>query len=102
MLGLKASRDFLALSFDMEEDNDITLIAHVDVEDGHCKISWSIMVVEKKDKFSWVDQTQTDTDTITFLGYLSLESLYSILIDLTGFNIIDTLTSSAIPSPSIL
>ncbi|KMZ63970.1 hypothetical protein ZOSMA_38G00790 [Zostera marina] len=102
MLGLKASRDFLALSFDMEEDNDITLIAHVDVEDGHCKISWSIMVVEKKDKFSWVDQTQTDTDTITFLGYLSLESLYSILIDFTGFNIIDTLTSSAIPSPSIL
>ncbi|KMZ63962.1 RNA polymerase II transcription mediator [Zostera marina] len=85
VLGLIASRDFLTLNFDIAEGSNMKLMAHVDVKDGHCSISWSMVVNENDGKPLTEYSTTKSEGTITFLGYLSLETLYSILMDLVSF-----------------
>lgn len=85
VLGLIASRDFLTLNFDMGEGSNFKLIAHVDAKDGHFSISWWMVVNEFNGKPLTEYSTTKSQGTKTFLGHLSLETLYSILMDMVSF-----------------
>lgn len=83
-VGMKASRDFLSLCFEVEQGEAVGLVAHVDPEDGEGGISWWLVVgngggaVEEYK----VQREDSDGETKRFLGHLSLDVLYATLLDL--------------------
>lgn len=87
MVGIKANRDFLCLSFELEQGETLGLVANVDPKDSDGCISWSLVM---EDSFAEVQKLHTNiTDGASeyrkFLGPLSLELLYATLIDLIAF-----------------
>ncbi|XP_031251932.1 mediator of RNA polymerase II transcription subunit 17 isoform X1 [Pistacia vera] len=86
MVGIKANRDFLCLSFELEQGETVTLVAHVDPEDINGCISWWLVMEEA---FSEETKLRTDicdgvSDYRKFLGHLSLDVLYSTLMDMVS------------------
>ncbi|KAJ4953874.1 hypothetical protein NE237_030706 [Protea cynaroides] len=84
MVGMKVSRDFLGLSFELDQGEMLSLVAHVDPEDTQGGISWWLaledgMMEEGKHQ---MDFTVDGSENRRFLGHLSLEALYSTLMDL--------------------
>lgn len=86
MVGIKANRDFLSLSFELEQGETLGLVAHVDPEDIQGCISWWLVM---DDGFSEESKLQMDvnngeSETRKSLGHLSLEVLYSTLMDMVS------------------
>ncbi|KAL4571520.1 hypothetical protein LXL04_018280 [Taraxacum kok-saghyz] len=82
-VGMKASRDFLSLCFEVEQGEAVGLVAQVDPEDGVGGIAWWLVVgtgggVEEYK----VEREDSDEETKRYLGHLSLDVLYSTLLDL--------------------
>ncbi|KAL6547543.1 hypothetical protein OROHE_009248 [Orobanche hederae] len=83
-LGIKADRDFLSLSFELVQGEIVRLVAHVDPDDTQGCISWWLMMddgrgVEHKLRSDMLPYVESETRR--FLGYLSLDVLYSTLLD---------------------
>ncbi|XP_077218136.1 RNA polymerase II transcription mediator isoform X2 [Tasmannia lanceolata] len=81
VVGMKAGRDFLGLSFELEQGDTLGLVAHVDPNDAHGCISWWLVMEEGKFHSDFSNDT---SESRRFLGHLSLESLYSTLMDMVS------------------
>ena len=83
MVGIKANRDFLCLSFELEQGEMLGLVAHVDPEDTQGCISWWLVVEDGfTEEQKLTNISDAGSETRKFLGYLSLDVLYSTLLDL--------------------
>ncbi|CAK9182140.1 unnamed protein product [Ilex paraguariensis] len=83
MVGIKANRDFLCLSFELEQGEMLGLVAHVNPEDTQGCISWWLVVEDGfTEEQKLTDISDGGSETRKFLGYLSLDVLYSTLLDL--------------------
>ncbi|XP_010254371.1 PREDICTED: mediator of RNA polymerase II transcription subunit 17 [Nelumbo nucifera] len=84
LVGMKASRDFLCLSFELDQGETLGLVAHVDPEDIQGCISWWLVMDDglMEEGKLHTDFSSDASDTRRFLGHLSLEALYSTLMDL--------------------
>ncbi|PKI79556.1 mediator of RNA polymerase II transcription subunit 17 [Punica granatum] len=83
-VGIKVTRDFLCISFELEQGETLSLVAHVDPDNPEGCISWWLVV---DDGFSEERKLHSDfydggSEYRKFLGYLSLDVLYSTLMDL--------------------
>jgi len=83
VLGMNVTRDFLCLYFDLDQGETLCLVAHVDPDDAYGCISWYLTVDHptEEGKMS-ADNPELELEKRRFLGYLSLEVLYSTLMDL--------------------
>uniref|UniRef100_A0A2P2K931 Mediator of RNA polymerase II transcription subunit 17 n=3 Tax=Rhizophora mucronata TaxID=61149 RepID=A0A2P2K931_RHIMU len=83
-VGIKANRDFLCLSFKLEQGEIVSLVAHVDPEDTEGCISWWLVMEEGYvgERKLHMDVANGASECKKFLGYLTLDVLYSTLIDL--------------------
>ncbi|KAL0327523.1 UNVERIFIED_CONTAM: Mediator of RNA polymerase II transcription subunit [Sesamum angustifolium] len=82
-VGIKANRDFLSLAFELDQGEIVRLVAHVDPEDTQGCISWWLTVddgIVEEHKLH-PDMSDVESESRKFLGYLSLEVLYSTLLD---------------------
>ncbi|KAJ9163124.1 hypothetical protein P3X46_022827 [Hevea brasiliensis] len=86
MVGIKANRDFLCLSFELEQGEVLSLVAHVDPEDAEGCISWWLVMEDgfAEEKKLHMDTTNGASEYRKFLGYLPLDILYSTLMDLVS------------------
>lgn len=82
MVGIKANRDFLCLSFELEQGETLGLVAHVNPEDIIGCISWWLVMDDGFTEEGKLQSEISDTDNRKFLGHLSLDMLYSTLLDL--------------------
>ncbi|KAK2968297.1 hypothetical protein RJ640_016229 [Escallonia rubra] len=82
MVGIKASRDFLCLSFELEQGETLGLVAHVDPEETSGCISWWLVMHDGFTEARPLHSEVSDTESRKFLGHLSLDVLYSTLLDL--------------------
>lgn len=85
VVGMRATSDFLCLYFDLDHGDTLGLVAHVDPDDINGCISWWVVM----DDGSMEDGGKILTDfgesgSRRFLGYLSLEALYSTVMDLAS------------------
>lgn len=86
VVGMKATRDFLCLKFSLDQGETLCLVSHLDPHDAQGCISWWLVV-----DHGLVDEGQLSSaengasDYKIFLGHLSLEVLYSTVMDLVGF-----------------
>ncbi|CAA0838390.1 Mediator of RNA polymerase II transcription subunit 17 [Striga hermonthica] len=82
-VGIKADRDFLSLAFELDQEEIVRLVAHVDPDDAHGCISWWLTMEdgETGEPMLRSDMSIVETETRKFLGYLSLDVLYSTLLD---------------------
>ncbi|KAF6139217.1 hypothetical protein GIB67_040364 [Kingdonia uniflora] len=84
VVGMKASRDFLSLFFELGQGGRLCLVAYVDPNDANGYISWWLVMVDglmEEGKFN-IDFSKGEYENVRFLGHLSLRTLYSTLIDL--------------------
>ncbi|KAF6154231.1 hypothetical protein GIB67_001127 [Kingdonia uniflora] len=84
VVGMKASRDFLSLSFELEQGGRLCLVAHVDPNDANGCISWWLVMIDglmEEGKFN-TDFSKGESENVRFLGHLALGTLYSTLMDL--------------------
>ncbi|KAL7586392.1 mediator of RNA polymerase II transcription subunit 17 [Lactuca sativa] len=82
-VGMKASRDFLSLCFEVEQGEVVGVVAHVDPEDGEGGISWWLVVGNGGGVEEYkVEREDSDGETKRYLGHLSLDVLYATLLDL--------------------
>ncbi|KAG8381841.1 hypothetical protein BUALT_Bualt05G0014700 [Buddleja alternifolia] len=82
-VGIKANRDFLSLAFELDQGEIVKLVAHVDPEDTQGCISWWLTMddgLTEEHKFR-SDLSDGESENRKFLGYLSLDLLYSTLLD---------------------
>ncbi|XP_031505858.1 mediator of RNA polymerase II transcription subunit 17 [Nymphaea colorata] len=87
IVGMKPTRDLLSISFELEKGEKLSLVAHLDPEDEYQCLTWWLLVED-----SVVEEVQMPTDLLfsggsenkRFLGHLSLEELYAVLMDLVG------------------
>lgn len=86
MVGIKANRDFLSLSFELDQGETVSLFAHVDPEDMRGGISWWLVMEDgfAEDRKLHIDISDDASDYKKFLGHLSLDVLYSTLMDLVS------------------
>ncbi|XP_047164588.1 mediator of RNA polymerase II transcription subunit 17 [Vigna umbellata] len=86
MVGIKANRDFLCLSFELEQGETLGLVASVDPEDIEGCISWWLVMEDSFAEEQKLHMNITDgaSEYRKFLGHLSLDLLYATLIDLVG------------------
>ncbi|KAK7264967.1 hypothetical protein RJT34_32581 [Clitoria ternatea] len=86
MVGIKANRDFLCLSFELEQGETLGLVASVDPEDSDGCISWWLVMEDSfaEEQKLHVNITDGASEYRKFLGHLSLDLLYATLIDLIG------------------
>ncbi|KAK1420986.1 hypothetical protein QVD17_23000 [Tagetes erecta] len=82
IVGMKASRDFLSLSFELDQGEVVGLAAQVDPEDSEGSISWWLVVGNEVTEEYKLQREDLDGETKRFLGHLSLDVLYSTLLDL--------------------
>lgn len=82
IVGMKASRDFLSLTFEVEQGEVVGLAAHVDPEDSEGGISWWLVVGNGIREEYKLQREDSDGETKKFLGHLSLDVLYATLLDL--------------------
>ncbi|KAK4401197.1 Mediator of RNA polymerase II transcription subunit [Sesamum angolense] len=83
LLVSKRQRDFLSLAFELDQGEIVRLVAHVDPEDTQGCISWWLTVddgIVEEHKLH-PDMSDVESESRKFLGYLSLEVLYSTLLD---------------------
>ncbi|KAL2338334.1 hypothetical protein Fmac_012780 [Flemingia macrophylla] len=87
MVGIKANRDFLCLSFELEQGETLGLVASVDPEDSEGCISWWLVMEDSFAEEQKLHMNITDgaSEYRKFLGHLSLDLLYATLIDLVGW-----------------
>lgn len=78
------TRDFLCLSFELDQGETLSLVAHVDPEDAQGGISWWLAIEDEmmEEGKRQMDFTIDGSENRRFLGHLSLEALYSTLMDL--------------------
>ncbi|XP_010520586.1 PREDICTED: mediator of RNA polymerase II transcription subunit 17 isoform X2 [Tarenaya hassleriana] len=83
-VGVNASLDFLSLSFEIGEAERVSLVARVDPEDPKGCISWWLVTENgaAEEKNFRPDASNETPETRKSLGYLSLDVLYSALMDL--------------------
>ncbi|XP_022897453.1 mediator of RNA polymerase II transcription subunit 17-like isoform X2 [Olea europaea var. sylvestris] len=82
-VGIKVTRDFLSLAFELDHGEIASLVAHVDPEDTRGCISWWLMVddgITENHKLH-PDLSIGESESRKFLGHLSLDVLYSTLLD---------------------
>lgn len=86
MVGIKANRDFLSLSFELDQGETVSLFAHVDPEDMRGGISWWLVMEDgfAEERKLHIDISDDVSDYKKFLGHLSLDVLYSTLMDLVS------------------
>ncbi|OMO61404.1 Mediator complex, subunit Med17 [Corchorus capsularis] len=85
-VGIKTTREFLCLTFELEQGETVSLVAHVDPEDVQGCISWWL-VMEDGFAEDWklqMDMSTGSSEYRKFLGHLSLDVLYSTLMDLVS------------------
>jgi len=82
VLGMNVTRDFLCLYFDLDQGETLCLVAHVDPDDAYGCISWYLTVDHPTEEGNIADNPELELEKRRFLGYLSLEVLYSTLMDL--------------------
>ncbi|XP_073307620.1 mediator of RNA polymerase II transcription subunit 17-like isoform X1 [Primulina huaijiensis] len=83
VVGIKANRDFLSLAFELEHGEIVSLVAHVDPDNIDGCISWWLIMDDgptEEHKFH-SDLSNGESESRKFLGYLSLDVLYSTLLD---------------------
>lgn len=85
-MGIKANRDFLCLSFELEQGEILNLVAHVDPEDTQGCISWWLTMEDgfAEEKKLHMNIADGASEYRKFLGYLPLDVLYSTLMDLVS------------------
>ncbi|XP_061345247.1 mediator of RNA polymerase II transcription subunit 17 [Gastrolobium bilobum] len=85
-VGIKANRDFLCLSFELEQGETLGLVAHVDPDDSEGCISWWLVMEDSFAEEQKLHMNINDgaSEYRKFLGHLSLDLLYATLIDLVG------------------
>lgn len=86
MVGIKASRDFLSLTFELEQGESVSLVAHVDPDDVQGCISWWLVMENEfteEPKLN-IDLSDGRSDYRKFLGHLTLDTLYATLMDLVS------------------
>ncbi|KAG5223471.1 mediator of RNA polymerase II transcription [Salix suchowensis] len=85
-VGIKANRDFLCLSFELEQGEILGLVAHVDPEDIQGCISWLLTMEDSfaEEKKLHMNIADGASEYRKFLGYLPLDVLYSTLMDLVS------------------
>ncbi|GMI81216.1 MEDIATOR 17 [Hibiscus trionum] len=86
MVGVKTNQDFLCLTFELEQGETVSLVAHVDSEDTQGGIAWWLVM---EDGFAEDCKLQTGmydgtSEYRKFLGHLNLDVLYSTLMDLAS------------------
>lgn len=79
---MKASRDFLSLSFELDQGEVVGLAAQVDPEDSECSISWWLVVANEAAEEYKLQREDVEGETKRFLGHLSLDVLYATLLDI--------------------
>lgn len=89
IVGMKASRDFLSLWFEVEQGEVLGLVAHVDPEGGEGGgISWWLVMGNGmgmgmgEEYKQAVEREDWDGERKRLLGHLSLDVLYATLLDL--------------------
>ncbi|CAK7322802.1 unnamed protein product [Dovyalis caffra] len=85
-VGIKANRDFLCLSFELEQGEILNLVAHVDPEDTRGCISWWLIMEDgfAEERKLHMDIADGASEYRKFLGYLPLDVLYLTLMDLVS------------------
>ncbi|TYJ25300.1 hypothetical protein E1A91_A07G040400v1 [Gossypium mustelinum] len=86
MVGIKTNRDFLCLTFELEQGDTVSLVAHVNPEDIKGGIAWWL-VMEDGSTDDWklqMDMYDGASEYRKFLGHLTLDVLYSTLMDLVS------------------
>lgn len=86
VVGMKASRDFLCLKFSLDQGETLGLVAHLDPHDAQGCISWWLVVDHGSSDEAHLPVENGGSDYKIFLGHLSLEVLYSTVMDLVGFS----------------
>ncbi|XP_030954536.1 mediator of RNA polymerase II transcription subunit 17 [Quercus lobata] len=86
LVGIKVNRDFLCLSFELEQGETLSLVAHVDPEDTRGCISWWLVMDDSfnEERELHIDIADGASEYKKFLGHLSLDVLYSTLMDLVS------------------
>ncbi|KAM7264586.1 hypothetical protein ACFE04_002269 [Oxalis oulophora] len=87
VVGVKAECDFLSLSLELEQGERLSVVAHVDPEDIQGCISWWFVMQDCYGEEEENLDAESRDNSSTFrkpLGYLSLETLYSTLMDLVS------------------
>ncbi|XP_026441895.1 mediator of RNA polymerase II transcription subunit 17-like [Papaver somniferum] len=86
VVGINASRDFLCLSFELDQGDKLCLLAHVDPKDTLGCISWWLLMADglMEEGKLHSEIATCGSENMKFLGYLSLEALYSIMMDLVS------------------
>ncbi|KAE8721329.1 Mediator of RNA polymerase II transcription subunit 17 [Hibiscus syriacus] len=85
-VGIKTNRDFLCLTFELEQGETVSLVAHVNPGDIKGGISWWL-VMEDGFAEDWklqMDMHDGASDYRKFLGHLTLDVLYSTSMDLVS------------------
>ena len=85
-MGIKANRDFLSLSFELDQGELLSLVSHIDPEDAEGCISWWLVMEDgfTEEHKLRMDISNSESETRKFLGHLSLDVLYSTVFDLVG------------------
>eukprot|EP00252_Welwitschia_mirabilis_P025540 TRINITY_DN8013_c0_g1_i2.p1 TRINITY_DN8013_c0_g1~~TRINITY_DN8013_c0_g1_i2.p1 ORF type:complete len:598 (+),score=133.95 TRINITY_DN8013_c0_g1_i2:40-1833(+) len=82
VVGMKVTRDYLSLSFQLDDGDSLSLVAGIDLH-GYCVIWWLIMNDTKVDNgLGKYDPDGNNMDKKRYLGPLQLETLYAVLMDL--------------------
>ncbi|XP_073151765.1 mediator of RNA polymerase II transcription subunit 17 [Henckelia pumila] len=83
VVGIKANRDFLSLAFELEHGEIVSLLAHVDPDNIDGCISWWLIMDDgpTEEHKLHSDATKGESESRKFLGYLSLDVLYSTLLN---------------------
>ncbi|XP_039122624.1 mediator of RNA polymerase II transcription subunit 17 [Dioscorea cayenensis subsp. rotundata] len=84
VVGMKVSRDFLCLYFDLDQGETLGLVAHVDPHDVSGCISWWVVLDDDSMAEGKLAAGNDEFENKRFLGHLSLEGLYSTLMDLVN------------------
>ncbi|CAL9201301.1 unnamed protein product [Musa hybrid cultivar] len=84
VVGMKVSRDFLCLYFDVDQGDMLGLVAHVDPNDVDGCISWWLIMEDGLMEDGKFSREKGEYENRRFLGHLSLEALYSLLMDLVN------------------
>ncbi|KAK8968867.1 Mediator of RNA polymerase II transcription subunit 17 [Platanthera guangdongensis] len=88
IIGLKVSRDFLCLWFSLDQGDKLGLVANVNAGDIRGCISWWLVFDDSSMEEGKLGATDDgERRSHKFLGNLSLETLYSTLMDLVSLSV---------------
>ncbi|XP_074563775.1 mediator of RNA polymerase II transcription subunit 17 [Curcuma longa] len=84
IVGMKVSRDFLCLYLELDQGDMLGLVARVDPDDVNGCISWWMIMEDGLAEDGKFSTNPGEYENRRFLGHLSLEALYSMLMDLVN------------------